>query len=89
VIDSSPTFHAGSRALQDRFDTRRIADRIDDLLVHDTISAQDQRFIERLDMFFPATADEQGRPDCSYKGGAPGFVRRRAARGGRRLRPAP
>jgi len=31
--------------------------------------------IERADMFFLATADEQGRPNCSYKGGDPGFVR--------------
>ena len=26
-------------------------------------------------MFFLATADASGRPDCSYKGGHPGFVR--------------
>jgi predicted pyridoxine 5'-phosphate oxidase superfamily flavin-nucleotide-binding protein len=26
-------------------------------------------------MFFLATADPQGRPNCSYKGGDPGFVR--------------
>ena len=26
-------------------------------------------------MFFIATDDAQGRPDCSYKGGLPGFVR--------------
>ena len=25
-------------------------------------------------MFFLATADREGRPQCSYKGGAPGFV---------------
>ena len=25
-------------------------------------------------MFFLATADAEGRPDCSYKGGMPGFV---------------
>lgn len=25
--------------------------------------------------FFLATADESGRPDCSFKGGMPGFVR--------------
>jgi predicted pyridoxine 5'-phosphate oxidase superfamily flavin-nucleotide-binding protein len=25
-------------------------------------------------MFFLATADPEGRPDCSFKGGAPGFV---------------
>jgi predicted pyridoxine 5'-phosphate oxidase superfamily flavin-nucleotide-binding protein len=68
-------FHDGSRALQDQFDTRRIADRIDGLLVAETISEQDRRFIEARDMFFLATADAEGRPTCSYKGGAPGFVR--------------
>ena len=26
-------------------------------------------------MFFLATADAEGRPQCSYKGGDPGFVR--------------
>jgi uncharacterized protein len=67
-------FHDGSRSLQDRFDTRRIADRIDQLLVRETISDNDRRFIEARDMFFLATADADGRPTCSYKGGEPGFV---------------
>ena len=67
-------FHDGSRALQDRFDTRRVADRIDELLVKDTISESDREFIQRSDMFFLATADEHGHPNCSYKGGDPGFV---------------
>ncbi len=71
----SSIFHAGSRALQDRFDTRRIADRIDELLVHDTISDGDRAFIEAADCFFLATADVDGRPNCSYKGGEPGFVK--------------
>jgi predicted pyridoxine 5'-phosphate oxidase superfamily flavin-nucleotide-binding protein len=69
------TFHDGNRTLQDRFDTRRIADRIDDKLVSDTISPNDRAFIEARDMFFLATADDDGRPNCSYKGGDPGFVR--------------
>ena len=67
-------FHEGSRSLQDRFDTRALADRIDGLLVSDTISEGDRAFIEARDMFFLATADAQGRPTCSYKGGEPGFV---------------
>jgi predicted pyridoxine 5'-phosphate oxidase superfamily flavin-nucleotide-binding protein len=69
------TYHDGHRLLQDRFDTRRLADRIDQRLVDDIIDADDKAFIESLDMFFLATADEQGRPNCSYKGGEPGFVR--------------
>ena len=68
-------FHAGSRSLQERFDTRALADRIDGLLVSDTIDDGDRAFIEARDMFFLATADAEGRPTCSYKGGEPGFVR--------------
>jgi len=71
----APMFHDGSRSLQDRFDTRALADRIDDLLVSDTISESDQAFIEARDMFFLASADGEGRPTCSYKGGEPGFVK--------------
>jgi predicted pyridoxine 5'-phosphate oxidase superfamily flavin-nucleotide-binding protein len=69
-------YHAGSRTLQDRFDTRRLADRLDEkFLSQPIIGAEDREFIERMDMFFLATADAQGRPQCSYKGGDPGFVR--------------
>ena len=68
-------FHDGSRLLQDRFDTRALADRIDGLLVSDVISDADRAFIEGRDMFFLATADAAGRPTCSYKGGEPCFVR--------------
>jgi predicted pyridoxine 5'-phosphate oxidase superfamily flavin-nucleotide-binding protein len=68
-------YHDGSRTLQDRFDTRRLADRLDEVIIHDVISDGDRAFMERADMFFLATADEQGRPSCSYKGGDPGFVR--------------
>ena len=68
-------YHAGSRKLQDRFDTRRLADRIDERIVYETIDGDDRAFIEARDMFFLATADAEGRPQCSYKGGDPGFVR--------------
>src|ERR687895_1932458 len=68
-------YHSGHRLLQDRFDTRRLADRIDQKLVDDIIDADDKSFIESLDMFFLATADDRGYPNCSYKGGEPGFVR--------------
>jgi predicted pyridoxine 5'-phosphate oxidase superfamily flavin-nucleotide-binding protein len=70
------TYHDGSRRLQDQFDTRRLADRLDDRFVQRaTIDAGDRAFIERMDMFFLATADADGHPQCSYKGGDPGFVR--------------
>ncbi|HWQ02253.1 MAG TPA: pyridoxamine 5'-phosphate oxidase family protein [Gaiellaceae bacterium] len=70
-----PEYHDASRRLQDRFDARRLADRIDERIVHETIDDDDRAFIERCDMFFIATADSEGRPQCSYKGGDPGFVR--------------
>jgi predicted pyridoxine 5'-phosphate oxidase superfamily flavin-nucleotide-binding protein len=68
-------YHDGSRRLQEQFDTRRLADRIEERLVHDTIDEDDRAFVEARDMFFLATADAEGRPQCSYKGGDPGFVR--------------
>ncbi|RYU12254.1 pyridoxamine 5'-phosphate oxidase family protein [Nocardioides iriomotensis] len=68
-------FHDDSRALQDRFDTRRIADRIAEVLVHDRVDDHQAAFIAERDMFFLATADADGVPTCSYKGGDPGFVR--------------
>jgi uncharacterized protein len=69
-------YHEGSRRLQDRFDTRRLADRLDEkFLGSPVIGDEDRAFIERMDMFFLATADADGHPQCSYKGGEPGFVR--------------
>ena len=68
-------YHQGARKLQDRFDTRRLADRLEAVKVVDVIDADDRAFIEAADMLFLATADAEGRPTCSYKGGDPGFVR--------------
>jgi predicted pyridoxine 5'-phosphate oxidase superfamily flavin-nucleotide-binding protein len=71
----SVMFHEGNRQLQDRFDSRRISDRLEEKLMRKEFSADDKQFIEGLPYFFLATADADGRPDCSFKGGAPGFVR--------------
>jgi uncharacterized protein len=70
-----PLYHDASRRLQDRFDTRRIADRLEEKTVRDVIDEHDRAFIEARDMFFIATADAEGKPQSSYKGGFPGFVR--------------
>ena len=64
-----------ARALQDRFDTRRLADRLEERLFAETLSDERRAFVERADMFFLATVDAEGRPQCSFKGGEPGFVR--------------
>src|SRR6185503_8044835 len=62
------------RALQDRFDTRRLADSVEARLVLTEIPPEHKAFIESRDMFFLSTIDHQGRPTVSYKGGDPGFV---------------
>lgn len=62
------------RALQE-FDTRRMADLMQGSIRHDSLTEREQVFIAGLDMFFLATADHDGRPTVSYKGGLPGFVR--------------
>jgi len=68
-------YHDGMRRLQDARETRPIADRLEQVTVRRAFSADDRAFIERAAMVFVATADAEGRPDCSYKGGMPGFVR--------------
>src|SRR5471030_3052487 len=63
------------RALQEKFDTVRLADRVDDFVVRPELSKDQQAFIESRDLFFLTSVDHRGYPTCSYKGGAPGFVR--------------
>jgi uncharacterized protein len=75
MMQAMSVYHDGNRSWQDRFDTRRLADRLVERTVRQTIDADDREFIEARDMFFLATADEHGFPQCSYKGGDPGFVR--------------
>jgi uncharacterized protein len=71
----SKLFGDSHRKLQREFDTERLADRIEARLFREHLTNDDRGFIERMGMFFLATADSAGRPNCSYKGGDPGFVR--------------
>ena len=73
--DDSGIYHDGNRELQDKFDSRRIADRLERVTLHGQFTESDRAFIEAADMFFLATADADGWPDVSYKGGRPGFAR--------------
>ena len=68
-------FADSHRALQDRYDTRRLADRVEEIFIHDAFNEQDIAFIQSRDTFFLSTIDPDGRPTVSHKGGAPGFVR--------------
>ena len=67
-------FHDGERQLQRQFDTERVAERVGGFIA-DTIGDKERAFIEGRDMFFLATVNAEGHASCSYKGGAPGFVR--------------
>jgi predicted pyridoxine 5'-phosphate oxidase superfamily flavin-nucleotide-binding protein len=70
------TFYTdGQRAVQDQFQTTRMADLLHQVIVHPDVQDAERAFIESRDMFFLATVDGDGRPTCSYKGGDPGFVR--------------
>jgi predicted pyridoxine 5'-phosphate oxidase superfamily flavin-nucleotide-binding protein len=68
-------YHEGMRTVQDKMDSVRLADRLREVTVHEQFTDDDRAFIESASMVFVATADAAGQPDCSYKGGAPGFIR--------------
>jgi uncharacterized protein len=70
----SRLYHDGHRELQRKFDSERLADRLEQVTWHTRLTEDDRKFIEQRDMLFLATADSAGRPNCSYKGGDPGFV---------------
>ena len=72
---TGPTYHDGMRQLQDLRETRVLADRLEKVTMRPAFTEEDKAFIRRCRMFFIATADLDGQPDCSYKGGLPGFVR--------------
>ncbi len=67
-------YHEGQRQLQDRFGSRAPADRPEEKLRREDFKQEDAAFIGAQAYFFLATADAEGRPDCSFKGGAPGFM---------------
>jgi uncharacterized protein len=68
-------YHDGHRSVQRRFSSSALADRLEKVTHRTTLTPEDEAFINGVSFFFLATADEKGHPDCSYKGGAPGFVR--------------
>jgi uncharacterized protein len=74
-MTASILYHEGNRRLQDEFESRKIADRLEEKLTRTLFTESDKTFIESVHFFFLATADADGRPDCSFKGGAQGFVR--------------
>lgn len=66
--------HPGEVEMQTRSGTRLAGRR---LIAHirNVLSEGFKEFIEAQRMFLLATADDEGRLDCNYRGGTPGFVR--------------
>jgi predicted pyridoxine 5'-phosphate oxidase superfamily flavin-nucleotide-binding protein len=71
----SKIYSTEHRALQGTFDTTRLANRIEEMVVAPQLADHQKAFIESRDMFFLTSVDHRGYPTCSYKGGAPGFVK--------------
>jgi predicted pyridoxine 5'-phosphate oxidase superfamily flavin-nucleotide-binding protein len=71
----APLYHEGNREMQARFGSEALAVRLAETTHRTTFSPSDKELIECSEFFFLATADANGAPDCSFKGGAPGFVR--------------
>lgn len=63
------------RDLQEQFDSKRLADRLEKMIVKDKFDEDAIKFIQSRDMFFLSTIDHKNRPTVSYKGGDPGFVK--------------
>jgi predicted pyridoxine 5'-phosphate oxidase superfamily flavin-nucleotide-binding protein len=74
-IDRMGFYHDGHRAVQARFSSGALAERLEQVTHRTQFTDADKQFIESASFFFLATADAEGRPECSHKGGAPGFVR--------------
>jgi hypothetical protein len=66
-------FHEGNRALQDKFDGRRLADSLERNRRHATFTDADRSVIEMAPLFFLAMANGE-TVDYSFKGGMPSFV---------------
>lgn len=62
------------RALHQQFESTRLAELLEGMDAKE-IAEPHKAFIESRDMMWIATVDSEGRPQCQYKGGAPGFVR--------------
>ncbi|NOT15013.1 MAG: pyridoxamine 5'-phosphate oxidase family protein [Methylotenera sp.] len=63
------------RKLQDTFNTRSMADRVEELVCRTEFDEGAICFMQSVEMFFLSTIDHQGRPTVSYKGGDAGFVK--------------
>ena len=57
-------YHQGNRHFQDKFGTRKVADRLAEW-ANETLGEDERNMIESASMFFLATCDDRGLPTCS------------------------
>ena len=65
-MPDSLLYHDGNRALQDAFDSRRLADRMEEKIIRTAFTDEDKAFIEGALFFFLATADAKGLVEWRY-----------------------
>lgn len=63
------------RVIQGKLGTRTLADKQEELIVHDVFTEEEIEFISTRDMFFLSTVNSRGEPTVSYKGGPKGFIK--------------
>jgi predicted pyridoxine 5'-phosphate oxidase superfamily flavin-nucleotide-binding protein len=68
-------YRPGSRRLQEAFGTGALAAHLARRYVLDALEDEHVDWIRGADAVWVATVSEDGQPECSYKGGLPGFVR--------------
>jgi predicted pyridoxine 5'-phosphate oxidase superfamily flavin-nucleotide-binding protein len=68
-------YHGGSRQLQRRFGTEELAAHLARRYVLGALEDEHAGWIRGAHAVYVATLDPDGFPDCSYKGGLPGFIR--------------
>ena len=56
------------RALQEEFGTTKLAVRLDEDWVHETVQPEEAAFIGSRDMFFLSTVDPDGMPTETFRG---------------------
>jgi predicted pyridoxine 5'-phosphate oxidase superfamily flavin-nucleotide-binding protein len=75
AVEPEDFYHDGSRQLQRRFGTEDLAAHLARKYALEELEPEHVEWIRGADAVFVASLDPQGRPDCSYKGGLPGFIR--------------
>ena len=75
MLTADEFYTAEQRALQQQFESVKLADTVVAAIVRDEIEEPHVPFIESRDFFFLSTVSVEGEPTVSYKGGPVGLVR--------------